>query len=104
MNENPKLYETASDLPWPPASPGRFIHRDILKAHGLSQQTLADRLGVSRKTINELVVGKRGISADMAIRLERLTGQSAMFWLNLQSQFELSKAQQDMSRIDIAPL
>ena len=104
MNTELKTYDSAASLPWPLVPPGAFLHRDILKAYGLSQQALADRLNVSRKTINELVLGKRGITADMALRLSQLTGQSPEFWLNLQMQFDLSKAQQSAPALDIEPL
>lgn len=70
----------------------------------MSQQALADRLKVSRKTVNELVVGKRGITADMALRLSLLTGQSPEYWMKLQMQFDLSKAIDDFKDHELAAL
>lgn len=59
-----------------PIHPGEFIKTDILEEFGLTQQQLADKLKVHRRTINELVRGKRGISADMALRLGKFTDTS----------------------------
>ncbi len=72
-----------------PTNPGEFIQEDILKELGLSQQQLATRLGVSRRTINQLVNGKRKISADMAIRLGKFTNTSPELWMNLQTHVDL---------------
>lgn len=86
---NIRTYESLSDLPWEPTRPGEIIRRDILERFGLSQEQLRKNLDVSRKTVNELVVGKRGISPEMALRLSLLTGQSAEYWLSLQTQYDL---------------
>ncbi|WP_247888865.1 HigA family addiction module antitoxin [Azospirillum brasilense] len=75
-----------------PTHPGRFIQQDILEEYSLTQDQLAQRLRVSRLTINELVNGKRALSAPMAIRLARLTGQSPEFWLGLQRAVDLWEA------------
>ena len=72
-----------------PTPPGEFIKEDILEEFGLTQQQLADRLGVHRRTINELVNGKRGISADMALRLGKFTNTTPQMWLNLQNALDL---------------
>ncbi len=72
-----------------PIHPGEFIREDILEELGLTQQQLADRLKVHRRTINELVNGKRGISADMALRLGKFTNTSPQMWLNLQNAVDL---------------
>ena len=100
----PKTYEAAKDLPWPLAQPGDIIKRDILEEFSMSQQALADRLKVSRKTVNELVVGKRGITADMALRLSLLTGQSPEYWMKLQMQFDLSRAIDDFKDHELTAL
>ena len=68
-----------------PTAPGEYVRRDILGEFRLTQKELAERLGVSRRTVNQLVRGKRGISADMALRLGKLTGTTPRFWLNLQN-------------------
>lgn len=72
-----------------PTHPGEFIREDILEEFGLTQTELAQKLGVSRRTINQLVNEQRGVSADMALRLGRLTGTTAQLWLNLQMAIDL---------------
>ncbi len=77
-----------------PIHPGEFIKEDILKEFSLTQQQLADRLKVHRRTINELVKGKRGISADMALRLGKFTSTEPQMWLKLQNALDLWDAYQ----------
>jgi addiction module HigA family antidote len=73
-----------------PVHPGAVL-QDELEETGLSQTALANHIGVLPKTINEICRGKRGISADMAMKLSRALGGSPRFWLNLQNQWELSQ-------------
>ncbi|MDP1857703.1 MAG: HigA family addiction module antitoxin [Gemmatimonadaceae bacterium] len=77
----------------PPTHPGEMLLEEFLKPLGLSQTELAERIGVSYPRINELVHGKRGMSPDTALRLERLLGVEAQFWLNLQLAWDLYHAQ-----------
>ncbi|MBK4722746.1 HigA family addiction module antidote protein [Azospirillum sp. YIM DDC1] len=79
-----------------PTPPGRFIQSDILEEYGLTQDQLAQRLRVSRLTVNELVKGKRALTASMALRLGRLTGQSPDYWLALQRAIDLWDAQEEV--------
>jgi len=72
-----------------PTHPGIFIREDILDEFALTQEALAQRLGVSRRSINQLVNGKRGITADMALRLGQFTNTSPQLWLNLQMAVDL---------------
>ena len=72
-----------------PTHPGEFIKEDILEEFGITQTELAERLSVSRRTINQLVNEQRGVSADMAIRLGRLTNTTPQLWLNLQTAVNL---------------
>ncbi|NKQ36553.1 MAG: HigA family addiction module antidote protein [Chloroflexi bacterium] len=72
-----------------PTHPGEFIREDILAEFGLTQAQLAEKLGVSRRTINQLVNEKRGITADMALRLAKFTNTSPQLWLNLQQAVDL---------------
>lgn len=72
-----------------PTHPGVFIREDILIEFGLTQEELAHWLGVSRCTINQLVNGKRGITADMALRLGKFTNTSPQLWLKLQASVDL---------------
>jgi addiction module HigA family antidote len=72
-----------------PTHPGEFVREDILAEFDFTQSELAERLGVSRRTINQLVNERRGISADMAIRLSKLTNTTPQLWLNLQTAVDL---------------
>lgn len=76
-----------------PTPPGRYIAEDILGEFGLNQGELATALGVSRRTVNQLVQGRRGVTAAIALRLARLTGTSAAFWVNLQTAVDLWEAE-----------
>ena len=74
-----------------PASihPGRVL-MDELSERGVTQSALATHIGVLSKTINEICRGKRGISAEMAVKLSMALGASPQFWLNLQKNWELA--------------
>ena len=72
--------------------PGEFIREEILSELGISQVDLADKLGVSRRTVNEIVGEKRAVSPDMALRLGRLFRSSPDFWLRLQVRWDLERA------------
>ena len=78
--------------------PGRVLYERFLKPTGLSQNALARELGVPPRRINEIVLGKRGISADTALRLAKRFGNSARFWMGLQADFDLQLAQQEASQ------
>ena len=73
----------------PPTHPGEMLLEEFLKPLGMSQAALAEKIGVSYPRINELVRGKRGVTPDTALRLERLFGMEAQFWLNLQLAWDL---------------
>ena len=62
---------------------------DFIQGFGITQNHLAVAIGVPPRRINEIVHGKRGITADTAVRLSRYFGNSAEFWMNLQSHYEL---------------
>src|SRR4030066_890942 len=72
-----------------PIHPGEVLWEEFLKPVGISQNRLALNIGVPPRRINEIVLGKRGITADTALRLARFFGTSAEFWLGLQSQYDL---------------
>ena len=76
----------------PPIHPGEILLEEFLKPMHLSQYRLAKDIGVPARRINEIVHGKRAISADTALRLSRYFGLSERFWLNLQSRYELEMA------------
>jgi addiction module HigA family antidote len=72
-----------------PVHPGEILLEEFLIPLNLSQNKLARGLGVSPRRINEIVLGKRAVSADTALRLARCFGMSAEFWLGLQMDYEL---------------
>lgn len=78
-----------------PIHPGEVLDGEFLKPMSLSQNRLALSLGVPARRINEIVLGKRGISADTALRLSTYFGNSADFWLGIQMEYDL-----DIARIE----
>ncbi len=72
-----------------PIHPGEVLQADFLEPLGVSQYRLARDISVPPRRINEIVHGKRAISADTALRLARYFGTSERFWLNLQARFDL---------------
>ena len=72
-----------------PLHPGEFLREDYLPECGLTVATFADKLGVSRQTVNELLRERRAVSPDMALRLGRFFGTTAQYWLNLQRNIDL---------------
>lgn len=75
-----------------PIHPGEVLLEEFLKPMGLSQNRLAMNIGVPARRINEVVLGKRRITADTALRLARFFGTSPEFWLGLQSQHDIDVA------------
>ena len=73
----------------PPTHPGEMLFEEFLTPLKMTQSELADKLGVSYPRVNELIHGKRGITPDTALRLERLFGMEAQFCLNLQVAWDL---------------
>jgi addiction module HigA family antidote len=82
--------------PFTPKTPGEVLKEYIFDAKGITQDGLARALGVSRLTVNQLVNGKRSITAEMALRLERVLGTTAEFWLNLQRDVDLALARRKL--------
>ena len=76
----------------PAIPPGEMLLEEFLKPLGLGQLEAARRLGVSLNRLNEIVLGKRGISADTALRLGRLLKTSPQFWMRLQADWDLHEA------------
>ena len=72
-----------------PIHPGEILLEEFLRPMGISQYRLARDTNVDPRRINEIVLGKRGITADTALRLSRYFGMSERFWLNLQSRYDL---------------
>lgn len=72
-----------------PVHPGEILLAEFLKPMGISQYRLAKDINVPPRRINEIIHGKRSISADTALRLSRYFGLSEKFWLNLQTRYDL---------------
>ena len=79
-----------------PVHPGEVLFEDFLKPMELSQNRLALSIGVHPRRINEIVLGKRGITADTALRLAKFFGTSPDVWLGLQKDYELDIAMDEM--------
>ncbi len=75
----------------PPIHPGEILLEEFLKPLEISQYRLAKEISVPARRINEIVLGKRAISADTALRLSRYFGLSERFWINLQTRYDLEK-------------
>jgi len=73
----------------PPIHPGEILLEEFLKPMGISQYRLAKDIHVPARRINEIVLGKRAVSPDTALRLSRYFGLSERFWLNLQARYDL---------------
>ena len=83
-----------------PVHPGEVLLEEFLKPMALSQNRLALAMGVPSRRINEIVLGKRGISADTALRLARYFGMSSQFWMGLQMDYELDVAEDELADPD----
>jgi addiction module HigA family antidote len=75
-----------------PIHPGEILSEEFLKPAGITQDRFAEALGVSRRTVNEIVRGRRSITAEMAIRLSKALGTSAEMWMGLQTDYDLLTA------------
>ena len=76
-----------------PTHPGEMLREDFVPDYGLTTKRLAEGLGVSRQTVNELLRERRSITPAMALRLSRLFGNTPEFWLNAQRAVDLWNAQ-----------
>ena len=81
-----------------PVHPGEVLLEEFIKPMALSQNRLAIDIGVDTRRINEIVLGKRGITADTALRLSRFFDNSPQFWMGLQSQYDLDVAQDQLGK------
>jgi len=84
-----------------PTHPGEMLREDFLPDYGLTASGLASAIGVSRQSVNELLRGRRAVSPEMALRLGKVFGNSAAFWLNAQRAVDLWEAAQTI-RDDVA--
>lgn len=84
-----------------PPHPGRIVRQDCIDALGLSVTKAAELLSVTRQTLSNLVNEKSGISAEMAIRLEKLGWSTADHWVRLQAAYDLAQARRSQDRIRV---
>lgn len=85
----------------PPIHPGEILRDDFLTPMSITQYRLAKSIGVSQRRIGEIISGKRAITADTALRLARFFGTDAQSWMNLQTHYDLSVAEEKLSdRLD----
>ena len=91
---------------FPPIHPGEVLREEFLTPLGISQYRLAKDIHVPARRINEIVLEKRGISADTALRLGRYFGMTPQFWINLQARYDLEVAREGIEerlKKDITP-
>lgn len=77
---------------FPPIHPGEILLTEFLEPMGISQYRLAKSIGVTPRRINEIIHGRRAITADTALRLGRFFSMEAQFWMNLQSHYDMEVA------------
>jgi addiction module HigA family antidote len=90
-----------------PIHPGEILREEFMQPRDLSQNALARASNVPPRRINEIVLEKRGITADTALRLARFFGTSAELWTGLQADYDLRQARQEKARVierDVEPL
>ena len=81
---------------FPPIHPGEILVSEFLEPLGISQYRLAKDIGVTPRRINEIVHGRRSITADTALRLSHLFDMEAQFWLNLQARYDMEVAKEEL--------
>ena len=84
-----------------PPHPGRIVRQECIEPIGLTVKEAAERLGVKRQTLNNLVNGKAGISPEMSIRLSKAFGSSPEVWLGIQMEYDLAQASKNADRIKV---
>ncbi|PIC01311.1 HigA family addiction module antitoxin [Caulobacter sp. X] len=96
MSRSATTIETLPEDWLPNPTPGDILLEDFLKPIGMSQTALAKAIGVPPRRINEIVLGKRAVTADTDLRLARYWGLSAGFWLSLQMDYDLMEQRRKM--------
>jgi addiction module HigA family antidote len=94
MSKSPTITEETALIPNP--TPGEILAAEFLAPMGLSQNALARAIHVSPRRINEIVLGKRAVTADTDLRLARYLGLSEGFWLGLQADYDLMEGCRDL--------
>ena len=88
-----------------PIAPGDVLRKEIVALAGLTQDALAEALGVSRYSVNQLLNDRRSVTADMALRLARVLDTTPEFWLNLQMAVDLAQARRKLGAdLDALPV
>ncbi len=87
-----------------PVTPGEMLKEEFLKEYDLSQNQLATAIGISPNRIAEIVNNRRRITADTALRLSLFFGNSAEFWLNLQTHYDLKVAKRGLSAEEVSQI
>ncbi len=82
----------------PPIHPGEILMKEFLEPMGITQYRLAKDINVAPRRVNEIVHGKRAITADTALRLSRYFETSERFWMNLQTRYDLLVAEQELGK------
>jgi len=82
----------------PPVHPGEILREDFLRPMGISVYALANAIKVPRSRVNDIVLGRRAITADTALRLARYFGSSPEFWINLQAHYDLAVVKETSRR------
>ena len=84
-----------------PPHPGRIVRQECIEPLGLTVTEAAKRLGVTRQALNNLVNGKSGISAEMAVRLSKAFGSSPEVWLGMQMEYDLTQVEKEAHHIKV---
>jgi len=87
-----------------PMHPGEMLKEDFLSDYGLTQYALAKALKIPHSRLTDIIKGRRGITADTALRLARFYGNSAGFWMNLQTNYDLQMADAKGIAREVEPL
>ena len=98
MTEKTYPYVPLFEKEVPPVHPGEILLGEFLKPLNMTQSELAEKLGVSFRTINDIVNEKRSISPEMAIKLSELFKTTPQFWMNLQRDYDLWKAYERLEK------
>ena len=84
-------------IPAPPVRPGEVLRKHLLQGEGFTQEQLAKAMKVSRFSINQIINGRRAVTAEMALRLAKVTSTTPDFWLNLQRDIDIYEAQRALN-------
>lgn len=84
----------------PAVHPGEVLTAEFIEPKGITRYRVAKAMGVPQRRVDELCSGQRGVTADTALRLERVFGMEAQVWLNLQARYDLETAERDLKKIE----